>query len=134
MAIYRLHRKQWEKAYSTVSMHVRRQHATIQDSPSTSKDASAGSQGKRKRKSGLGLEAEHDSDDSARTESPTKSKRVKTIVHASGAVQKKGVSTGLTVVTKGGKKDTGKKGRSDWWKEFGGGGSKGGVNIPTRAM
>ena len=126
MAIYRLHRKQWDRGFNTVSYRVKTQQscgAVI-----------ASSTGKRK----------HELLDGDEQDETPSSKAVK--VTKGGALQRKGTSSGLTtIVKKSGhpsaavrvKKREGSTNSKGWWKELGGGnmskgsmkGSKGTVRV-----
>lgn len=124
MAIYRLHRKQWDRAFNTASYRVKMQQSNS--------SAGASATGKRK----------HDSVDDEQDDTPS-SRAVK--IAKSGAVQRKGTSSGLTTVVKrsgpsatdGSNKREGSTSQTKWWKELSGGnvskgttrGSKGGIHV-----
>ena len=123
MAIYRLHRKQWDRPYNTPSFRVKAQQT----------GNAAVTTGKRK------LDSSHsDEDDDAA------SFKVVSIAK-SGAVQRKGTSSGLTTVIKKSMESSASGGinarqpsstRTKWWKNLGSDqelskGSRGRVHVPT---
>ncbi|KAI0318533.1 ribonuclease H-like domain-containing protein [Amylostereum chailletii] len=153
MAVFRLHRKQWERPYATVPVRVRLRGTSQDPSAASAVDSTPSTsthKGKRKRNSvedednanANANSDDDDDDDTPATPRPPPKPKTKplTKVHASGAVQKKGVSTGLSTVVsrrgkgdpKGGNKTDGGGGggtATGWWKQLGGGGSKGGVKM-----
>lgn len=133
MAIYRLHRKQWEQAYSVVPIRVRNapsQPTASSESTTSDTPASNSTSKKRSRQSG---------DDDSDVDSDTNTKKKEKFPGGG----RKGVSSGLSVVVKRGKGVTVKGGKggggggdtgaekTQWWKKLGSGsaGSKGAFRV-----
>ncbi|KAF9012701.1 ribonuclease H-like domain-containing protein [Cyathus striatus] len=141
MAIYRIHRKEWEKAAPRVppSLHV--------NADAGAEGESAQKKTKGKKRKHLGVDAEDmgssdEDEDEVKAEAST-SKRAK--VFPGGG--KKGVSSGLSTVVRGGDKHgkganlksqavAQKNAKTEWWKELPntgvGGGKKGSMKISLK--
>ena len=126
MAVFRLHRKQWERAYSTMPIRVNNRKFAPHDKV----------KGKRRADTFVSPEGDTDGEDADTT---TQSGRVKVAakrkaVHSAGNGGRKGISSGLsTIITKrskgGGRGGGGGGGdKSQWWKELGGG-AKGALSL-----
>ncbi|KAI0030010.1 ribonuclease H-like domain-containing protein [Vararia minispora EC-137] len=133
MAIYRLHRKQWDQAFNIKPIRVKLEMQTSEKIlPYLS------SKSKRKRKQ----EPKDDKEDNQDHEysfSPVQSKKQYDIkVAKSGAVQRKGISSGLSVVVKqNGKKRAAARGPSgamNWWEKTSVGGSSGAIQSMTSTV
>jgi len=108
MAVYRLHRKEWEKGMRPLSEHG-----------STSK--------KRKRPSRIAGDDDGDGDNE---EGEGRGSGRSDTFPGGG---RKGVSSGLSIVTRGGGSRSGGGEKSKWWKELGGRSnkSKGSITLKT---
>ncbi|THH13375.1 hypothetical protein EW146_g6828 [Bondarzewia mesenterica] len=128
MAVFRLHRKQWERAYATVPIRVKRTHAEGEGKGGESVGK------KRERVDEEDAEVDGTSDNGKRSEEVTRKKarpkaRTKLKLKVRGVEEggRKGVSSGLsTVITKRSKGDGG--GKIKWWKQLGGG-AKGSLSL-----
>jgi RNA exonuclease 4 len=140
MAIYRLHRKQWDRAFNVAPIRVKLQAEGT--GAATSSSSSTTSKGKRKYAPEAG-EGEGEKD----TFAPQAIRREPVTIAKSGAVQRKGTSSGLSVVVKHagksalkrseGSGNSGGQGKRGWWKELGAGGNssgaKGGMKLSMRS-
>ncbi|KAJ3836975.1 ribonuclease H-like domain-containing protein [Lentinula raphanica] len=147
MAVYRLHRKEWEKvspnpvkaaAFDTTSKHPNR-HAKIDIEE---KEGGVEPKGKRKRKRDA-VEDEDEDEDSSNPPSTSRSQpksnlsksrkkenRKQETLNSPGG--RKGVSSGLSTIVRRGRGNNVSDKRSQWWKDLGNigsSGSKGSLRI-----
>ncbi|KAI0262565.1 ribonuclease H-like domain-containing protein [Gloeopeniophorella convolvens] len=124
IAVYRLHRKQWEKGYSVVPIRVQKGKAKAEPSPEETPTTDISQ--KRTHTS-----TEEQNEDNA--ERPAKTSRLPKSgsVPKGVAIQRKGVSSGLSTVVR--RRAKGKDGvggtKAKWWTELGSGKSKGSIKI-----
>lgn len=124
MAVFRLHRKQWERAYSTMPIRVNNSRSNEVKGKSRAHTSMNRPEG------GTYGEGANTTTQNRQVKFAAKRK----VVHSVGNGGRKGVSSGLsTIITKRSKGGGGGGGggggdKSQWWKELGGG-AKGALSL-----
>ncbi|KAF9075448.1 ribonuclease H-like domain-containing protein [Rhodocollybia butyracea] len=138
MAVYRLHRKEWEKGGVSVltaslltKTRPKARPQADEDEDADSEDGERHQDAKRKGKRKRPLDDNEDDEDNEHKppKPTTKIKDAKSAQLFPGG-GRKGVSSGLsTIVKKGGKPDSGGRQKTQWWKELGNSGSKSSLRV-----
>ncbi|KAI0058423.1 ribonuclease H-like protein [Artomyces pyxidatus] len=128
MAVYRLHRKQWERAYSVTPIRVPRETVASKgkqkaEGAAEVEDEAPQVGAKRKRDRSMADGASDDDEEVVAARVKVKAKKNRGSENGRAPVQRKGVSSGLsTIVTRRGGADSKSRGageKSKWWTKLG---------------